>query len=140
MEKKLIQRVIPSFVTVLVIVLSLLSEQHYGTKFIRASIDIFLIFALPAFPIIYGYITRDKVSSILMGAMPFLGLFIVILFSASNSPLFMKWLTSAIPFWFVLITIAGLEGYFASKRGITSFLIAISLYILWILLFLSGIH
>lgn len=139
MEKKLIRGVIPSFVTALVILLSLLLEQNNDSKVFRASIEIFLIFILPAFPIIYGYVTRDKVGSTLMGAMPFLGLFIVILFSASNSSGFMKWLTSAIPFWLVLITIAGLEGYFASKRGFF-FLVAISLYILWILLFLSGIH
>jgi len=92
------------------------------------------------FPVIYGYITRDKVASTLMGAMPFSGFFIVTLFKASYSPIFMRWLTSAIPFWLVLITIAGLEGYFASQRKISSFLVAIGLYILWILWFLSGIH
>ena len=59
---------------------------------------------------------RDKVASTLMGAMPFSGLFIVALFKASHSPIFTGWLTSAIPFWLVLIIIAGLEGYFASQR------------------------
>jgi len=142
MEKKLIQRVvIPAFVTVLVILLSLLlaAKQHYSSQIFRALIETFLIFILPMLPIVYGYITRDKVGSILMGAMPFFGFFIVALFKASYSPIFMRWLTSAIPFWLVLITIAGLEGYFASKRKISSFLVAISLYILCILLFLSGI-
>lgn len=142
MEKKLIQQVIiPSLVTAIVILLSLLlaAKQHYGSQIFRALIETFLIFILPTFPIIYGYITRDKVGSALMGAMPFFGFFIVALFKASNSPIFMRWLTSAIPFWLVLITIVGLEGYFASKRKISSFLVAISLYILCILLFLFGI-
>ena len=142
MEKKLIQQVIiPSFVTALVILLSLLlaAKEHYGSPTFRASIETFLIFILPMLPIMYGYITRDKVGSTLMGAMPFFGFFIVILFKASHSPIFMRWLTSAIPFWLALITIAGLEGYFASQRRIYSFLVAICLYILCILLFLFGI-
>jgi hypothetical protein len=142
MGKKLIQQVImPSLVTAIVILLSLLlaAKQHYGSPTIRALIETFLIFILPMFPIIYGSIIRDKFGSTLMGAMPFSGFFIVTLFKASYSPIFMRWLTSAIPFWLVLITIAGLEGYFASQRKISSFLVAICLYILCILLFLFGI-
>ena len=142
MKKKLIQQVIiPSFVTALVILLSLLlaAKQHYGSPTFRASIETFLIFILPMLPIIYGYITRDKVGSTLMGAMPFSGFFIVTLFKASYSPIFTRWLITAIPFWLVLITIAGLEGYFASQRKIPSFLVAICLYILCILFFLFGI-
>lgn len=142
MKKKLIQQVIiPSFVTALVILLSLLlaAKQHYGSPTFRASIETFLIFILPMLPIIYGYIIRDKVGSTLMGAMPFSGFFSVTLFKASYSPIFMRWLITAIPFWLVLITIAGLEGYFASQRKISSFLVAICLYILCILVFLFGI-
>ena len=142
MGKKRIQRVlIPSFVTILVIILSLLlaAKQHYGSPALRGTIEIFLIFILPMFPIIYGVITRDKIGAILMGVMPFFGLFIVALFAASDSSIFMRWLTRAIPFWGTLITIAGFEGYFASQRQKSSFLIACSLYVLWILVFFSGI-
>ena len=125
MEKKLIQQVIiPLLVTTLVIFLSLVlaTKQHYGSHIFWALIETFLIFILPMLPIIYGYITRDKVGSALMGAMPFFGFFIVTLFKASDSLFFMRWLTSAISFWLALITIAGLEGYFASQRKISSFL------------------
>jgi hypothetical protein len=144
MEKKLIQQVVmPSFVTGIVIVLSLLlaAKQHYGSPTLRASIETFLIFILPLFPLIYGYITRDKVGAVLMGVMPFLGLFSVILLGESDFSISsVRWLTRAISFWLVLIIIAGLEGYFASKRKISSLFVAIGLYILWILWFLSGIH
>jgi len=142
MDKKLIQQVIiPSVVTILVILLSLplTIKQHFDSQIFLTLIETSLIFGLPALPIIYGYVTRDKVGSTLMGAMPFLALFIVTLFKASYSPIFMRWLTTAIPFWLVLITIAGLEGYFASRRKISSFLVAISLYMLCIFLFLFGI-
>ncbi len=144
MEKKLTQQVvIPAFVTAIVIVLSLLlaAKQHYGSPTFRTSIETFLIFILPMLPIIYGYITRDKVGAVLMGVMPFLGLFSVILFGELDSSISaMRWLTRAIPFWLVLIIIAGLEGYFASKRKMSALFVAIGLYILWILWFLSGIH
>ncbi|RLG33078.1 hypothetical protein DRN97_05880 [Methanosarcinales archaeon] len=144
MEKKLIQQVvIPSFVTAIAIVLSLLlaAKQHYGSPTFRTSIETFLIFILPLFPLIYGYITRDKVGAILMGVMPFWGLFSVILLGESDFSISsVRWLTRAIPFWLVLIIIAGLEGYFASKRKISSLFVAIGLYILWILWLLSGIH
>jgi len=144
MEKKLIQQVvIPSFVTAIVIVLSLLlaAKQHYGSPTVRTSIETFLIFILPLFPLIYGYITGDKVGAILMGVLPFLGLFSVLLFGELDSSLSaMSWLTRAIPFWLVLIIIAGLEGYFASKRKMSALFVAIGLYILWVLCFLSGIH
>lgn len=142
MGKKGIQRVlIPSFVTILVIILSLLlaAKQHYGSPALRGTIETFLIFILPMLPIISGVITKDKIGAILLGVMPFFGLFIVALFAASDSSIFMRWLTSAIPFWLTLITIAGFEGYFASQRQKSSFLIACSLYVLWILVFFSGI-
>lgn len=142
MEKKWIQQVIiPLVVTILVILLSLplAIKQHFDSQIFLTLIETSLIFVLPALPIIYGYITEDRFGSILMGAMPFLGLSIVILFKASYSPIFMSWLTTAAPFWLVLITIAGLEGYFASRRKISSFLVAICLYMLCILLFLFGI-
>ena len=100
MEKKLIQQVvIPSFVTGIVIVLSLLlaAKQHYGSPTFRTSIETFLIFILPLFPLIYGHITRDKVGAILMGVMPFLGLFSVLLFGELDSSLSaMRWLTREI--------------------------------------------
>jgi len=137
MKKKLIQQVIiPFFVTILLVLLLLI-----GDPFIYwVSVETSLIFILPALPIIYGCIARDMVGSALMGALSFFGFFIVTLFKASDSPSFMRWLTSAIPFWLALITIAGLEGYFASQRKISSFLVALCLYGLCIFVFLSGIH
>jgi hypothetical protein len=126
----------PSFVAAIVIVLSLVlaAKQHYGSPTFRASIETFLIFILPMLPLIFGFITRDKIGAVLMGIMPFLGLFSVILLGESNSSISgMRWLTRAIPFWLVLIAIAGLEGYFASTRKMSSIFVAICLYILWIL-------
>jgi hypothetical protein len=143
MEKKLTQQVIiPALVTVIVVLLSLVlaAKQHYGPQVFRVSIETFLIFILPTLPIIYGYMTTDKVGSALMGAMPFSGFFIVTLLNASNSPIFVRWLTNAIPFWLILITSAGLEGYLASQRKIRSGLVAICLYILCISLFFFGIR
>lgn len=55
-------------------------KQHYGSPALRGTIETFLIFILPMLPIIYGVITRDKVGAILMGVMPFFGMFSVILF------------------------------------------------------------
>lgn len=144
MEKKLIQQlIIPLLVAAIIIVLHLFlaAEQHYGSPGLRETIEAFLIFILPIFPIIYGRITRDKVGSILMGVMPFLGLFSsVISVEVSRFPFsisLMRWLIGAILSCIVLTTIVGLEGYFAAKRKL---LFAIGLYALFVMLLLSGIH
>jgi uncharacterized membrane protein len=142
MVKKLIQQIIiPLFVTGVVILIGLLlgAEQHYGSPAIRETMEVFLIFILPIFPIIYGIITRDKIGAILMGVLPFLGLFIsVISAEVSRYPSsIIGWLIGAILSCIVLTTIVGLEGYFAAKRKL---LFAIGLYALFIMLLLSGIH
>nr|CBH38610.1 hypothetical membrane protein [uncultured archaeon] len=139
MVKKLIQQIIiPLFVTALVVLLLLIEDSlkryNYWVAF-----EIFLIFILPMLPIVYGYLTRDKVGAILMGVLAFAGFFGLMLFEELLSPnISTSWLNKAIPFYFILITIAGFEGYFASQRKI---LTACSLCILWILIFLLfGIH
>jgi uncharacterized membrane protein len=142
MEKKLIKQIIiPLFVAAIIIVLhlSLAAEQHYGSPGLRETIEAFLIFILPIFPIIYGVITRDKIGAILMGVLPFLGLFIsVISTEVSRYPSsIIGWLIGAILSCIVLTTIVGLEGYFAAKRKL---LFAIGLYALFIMFLLSGIH
>ena len=144
MGRRLIQQaVIPLCVTAIVFVLSLLlaSKQHYGPPTFRTSIELFLIFVLPVFPIIYGRMSRDTVGAILMGMLPFLSVFSIILLGELDFSISSLWgLPRAIPFWFILIIIAGLEGYFAAKERVVSLFIAIGLYVTWIVWFLSGIH
>jgi hypothetical protein len=91
-------------------------------------------------PIIYGFKLRDKVGSILIGILPFSIIFIIILVESlfSSNPT-IDMVVRTIFYWFILILIAGLEGYFASK-GKGSLIIAIGLLITWYLWFFSGIH
>ncbi len=134
MEKnKLIRTIVmPVSVAALVVLLFLIRDQ---TAF---------IFVLPAVPIIYGCITKEKIGAILIGVLPFAGLSIIAFYTAyfgfSSSIYYKRWLVDAIPFWLSLTIILGLEGYFASRREILSVSIAICLYILWFRIFLLGVN
>ena len=98
-------------------------------------------FALPAVPIIYGCITKEKIGSILIGVLPFLGFFISG-FIISHSGLADVRLPQIreVLYMLSLIGIPGIEGYFAARREILPLLIAICLYILWFRIFTLGIH
>ncbi|MGC9445180.1 MAG: hypothetical protein ACP5E9_09690, partial [Candidatus Methanospirareceae archaeon] len=143
MDKKWVKRLfIPLCVTVIAAILSiiLVSEQHYGSPTSRALIETILIIMLPILPILYGLKLRDKIGSILMGILPFSVIFIIILIESLLSSNYTSGrAVRTISYWFILIVIAGLEGYFASK-GKGSLIIAIGLLITWYLWFLSGIH
>lgn len=138
MVKKLIKQIIIPLLVAGLVVLLLSSEDSLKEYNCWVTFEIFLIFILPILPIIYGVITKDKIGAILMGALPFLGISIMILFMEIIEISSIWRLINVITFWFTLITIAGFEGYFASQRKI---LTACSLCILWIFVFfLFGIH
>ncbi|MEA2074921.1 MAG: hypothetical protein U9O85_04210 [Euryarchaeota archaeon] len=99
------------------------------------------IFVLPAVPIIYGCITKEKIGAILIGVLPFFGFFISS-FIISHSELADVRLPQIreVLYMLSLIGIPGIEGYFASRREILSVSIAICLYILWFRIFTLGIY
>ena len=98
-------------------------------------------FVLPAVPIIYGCITKEKIGAILIGVLPFLGFFIgsFIINHPGLADVKLPQIREVI-YMLSLIGIPGIEGYFASRREILSLSIAICLYILWLRIFLLGIH
>lgn len=105
---------------------------------IRYAISTITILIFPIAPIIYGWIIKDEVGSIVVGVIPivavlFYGNFIL------GSTYHMSRILEVIAYAGSLAIIGGIEGYFASKKRIEHLLIAICLGILWILVFLSGI-
>jgi hypothetical protein len=98
-------------------------------------------FVLPAAPIIYGCITKERIGAILIGVIPFLGFFIGS-FIIGHPDLADVRVPQIREFLYMLslICIPGIEGYFASRREILSVSIAICLYILWFRIFTLGIH
>lgn len=145
-KNKLIRTIImPVSVAALVVLLSLIGDpfrvEGKGASTYWTCVETAFIFVLPAVPIIYGCITKEKIGSILMGVMPFLGVFISS-FIISHSGLADVRLPQIreIHYMLSLICIPGIEGYFASRREILSVVIAICLYILWFRIFLLGIH
>lgn len=127
MEKKVIlSMVIPSSVAVLVLLLAVIFLDYF----------VFLFFILPAFPIIYGCITKEKLGSILIGVLPIMGFFIGFIVLAASEISGTRSLYAIEIFYILIYMIAisgipGLEGYFSSKREILPLLIAICLYVLW---------
>ena len=97
-------------------------------------------FVLPAVPIIYGCITKEKIGAILIGVLPFLGFFIgsFIISHPGLADVRLPQIREVL-YMLSLIGIPGIEGYFASRREILSVSIAICLYILWFRIFLLGI-
>ena len=102
--------------------------------------NFFMIFVCPVLPIIYGYITRNKTESILIGVLPFL------VWSLSSLDYSIINPNLRYPIWWILRILAsvgiitGIEGYFAARRGVLSLLIAVSLCILWYQILLCGFH
>lgn len=137
MRKKLIKMVvIPSLVTTFVILSLIIAEEDHGSRFFRLFNDIFLVLVLPILPIIYGRITENKIGSILIGAMPFLGYFVATILETFFTPISMRWLICTSIYWIALFILLSLEGYFASKRSKFSLLIAIGLYISFMFIFI----
>jgi len=145
-KNKLISTIIvPLSVAALVVLLPLIGNSFRVEGKVASTywtcVGTIFFFALPAVPIIYGCITKDKIGSILIGVLPFLGFFISG-FIISHSGLADVKLPQIreVLYMLSLIGIPGIEGYFASRREILSVSIAICLYILWFRIFLLGIH
>ncbi|HJH27570.1 MAG TPA: hypothetical protein C5S37_12605 [Methanophagales archaeon] len=145
-KNKLIRTtIIPLSVAALVVLLSLMGDpfrvEGRGASTYWACVQTIFVFILPAVPIIYGGITKDKIGAILIGVLPFFGLFISS-FIIGHSGLADVRLPQIREFLYMLslIGIPGIEGYFAARREILPLLIAICLYILWFRIFLLGIH
>ena len=144
-KNKLIRTIIiPLAVAVLVVLLPLIGDpfrvEGKGASTYWVCVETAFIFVLPAVPIIYGCITKEKIGAILIGVLPFFGFFISS-FIISHSELADVRLPQIreVLYMLSLIGIPGIEGYFASRREILSVSIAICLYILWFRIFLLGI-
>jgi len=98
------------------------------------------ILLLPAAPIIYGWITRNKIGSIVVGTVPYIG-FLLYLTHISGELYdidviqFIKGIFSLV----IISIVGGLEGYYASKGIKEGLKLAILLGVAWMLLFIRGI-
>jgi len=104
-------------------------------------LEIPVMFMIPAAPLIYGWITRDKIGSIVVGIIPWFGFMMSIaIMSGSIYDFFSPIKFIELIFYYGIYSIVGgLAGYFASKRDIAYLLIAIILAMGWITIFISGI-
>lgn len=94
--------------------------------------------------IAYGYITREKITSILSGVflIPLLSIYCNILFELFDPHFVISWLGGGVilNFFAPFMLICGLAGYFASRGTKVSLLIAIFLGIVFIFIMLGGGH
>ncbi|WP_048174459.1 hypothetical protein [Methanosarcina siciliae] len=111
-------------------------DYEADVKYIISTITI-LIF--PITPIIYGWVTKDKVGSIVVGVTPII---VVLLYGnfILGSTYYMNRILKVIVYTGSLATLGGLAGYFSSKREFKYLIISIFFGILWIPVFLSGIN
>lgn len=101
-----------------------------------------VLFMIPATPLIYGWVTRDKIGSVVVGIIPLFGFRMSIMIMSGSiydhfSPV--KFIELILYHYVSYSIVGGLAGHFASKRDISNLLIAIILEIFWILIFISGI-
>jgi len=88
-------------------------------------------------PAAYGWYSRDTTGAIIIGALPFLlGVGVPgIISSSGQTDLF-----SAVAYFLPLSLAGGLEGYFAAKKTPGYLVISLLLAVIWVGIFLSGIH
>jgi nitrous oxidase accessory protein len=89
--------------------------------------------------IAYGYITKDKITSILSGVflIPLFFLYHNILWALAHHCLTIKWLIAVLGLPIPFMLINGLAGYFASRGTKVSLLIAILFAVLFIFIVLG---
>jgi hypothetical protein len=141
-KKKLILSVIlPVIVSLLIIALDwivcvdrLFHRAHLFM--IHGILELFVTFLFPAAPVIYGWITKNRLGSILVGAIPIMGFLLLLNFGYFYPSPDLERIIRVVAYGVCLSTVAGLEGYFASKTIIP---IAILLGVLWFFIFLVGI-
>lgn len=139
MDKK--RLILPIIVSLLIIALDwvvcvdrLFHRAHLFM--IHGILELFITFLFPAAPIIYGGITRNRPGSILVGAIPIMGFLLLLNFNYFYPSPDLKRIVEVVAYGVSLSAVAGLEGYFASKRIIP---IAILLGVLWFFIFFTGI-
>ncbi|WP_129598152.1 hypothetical protein [Methanohalophilus profundi] len=102
-----------------------------------------MVFLLPVIPIIYGWVTKDKVGGIVVGVVPITSLMIYGHFlgiSAHPYTYGLSYILKVTAYIGVLDVLGGGAGYLASERKIGHLLVAICLSIVWMLVIFSGIN
>ncbi|MCW3137380.1 MAG: hypothetical protein OCU20_02255 [Methanophagales archaeon] len=140
-KKRLVSPVVVSLLIIALIELVGMIGDPFRVESGGASIywlfvETFILFLLPAAPIIYGWITRDRPGSILVGAIPIMGFILLLNFNYFYPSPDLKRIVEGVAYGVGLSAVAGLEGYFASKRIIP---VAILLGIVWFFIFFTGI-
>ncbi|ABE51283.1 NosD domain-containing protein [Methanococcoides burtonii] len=144
-KKLLISLIASLFVSALIIFTAVIFFTNETFRTIAGGywsyLEIPVMFMIPATPLIYGWITRDKIGSIVVGIIPWFGFMMSIaIMSGSIYDFFSPIKFIELIFYYGIYSIVGgLAGYFASKRKIEYLLIAIVLAMGWITIFLSGI-
>ncbi|WP_445475699.1 hypothetical protein ACT9XH_02880 [Methanococcoides methylutens] len=133
--RKLIRTVIvPLLVSALIVVSSL-------TIFSHGLLELVGLLLYPASPIIYGWVTRDKVGAVIVGTVPIVAFFLYPDYAAGYLYDFdMAQTVELVIFLLRIMIIGGLGGYFASKRELKFLIVAIALVILWFLVFMYSFH
>lgn len=133
------------FVTVIIVNIGspffkIFGDYEADIKYIISTITI-LIF--PVTPIIYGWIVKDKIGTIIVGTVPiFISLFFGNLFFGNliyNNGFSISRFFTILLYAVSLATLGGLAGYFSSKKEFKYLIISIFFGVLWISVFLSGI-
>jgi len=91
-------------------------------------------------PVAYGWYKRDEIGAMLIGSAPFLLTMCILRIISGNIPSGNDSLMYSALYILSLSLVGGVEGFFAAKKNLKSLLIAIFFAILWIVIFLSGIH
>ena len=121
MNKSIKRIIMPVSVAALVLLLLLMENpfrvEGKGASTYWTYVGPAFFFVLPAVPIIYGCITKEKIGAILIGVLPFLGFFIgsFIINHPGLADVRLPQIREVL-YMLSLIGIPGIEGYFALKK------------------------
>lgn len=104
--------------------------------FVHGAVEIFVILLFPLGALAYGYVTGDRVRSVLAAALSYASFVLMAalatgLQTISEDPKFAG-------YHLALLLVVGLTGYCASQKQTPFRIFALILSILWILVFLAG--
>ncbi|SFM79731.1 hypothetical protein [Methanolobus profundi] len=130
-----------------IIMSSITSEQLFYSLglsvilFLLVFVSEIVFFAYTVVPIIYGWFSRDKIGSIIVGVVPVLGFLLSgILVLTGTHDQDTSRIGIAILYFGTLAIIGGMGGYFGAKRKKMYLIPVIILSCIWFMIFISGLN
>lgn len=109
--------------------------------FFLTVISAFVLFSIfPLIAVICGWYTKNKIISVLLGAVPFPSFMLANIALGGPVTISGNWLLMTIMYYAILAGVGGLTGYYAAKGTMKYLAVSVALAAVWVIVLFSGIH